>query len=295
MEKRIGLIGLGNIGINIARNLIEAGYHLQVYNRSLSKADTLKTTAVTKCLTPAGAADGVPVIITILSDDEVVKNVVLGKDGILSKLPKDSLHISMSTISPKTSQLLSEYHREAGNMFLAAPLFGRPEAVAAKKIWICVSGEKKAKEMAGTVLANLGQGIVDFGEDAGAANTIKIAGNFMILASLEMMAEAYTLAEKQGIDPVKVAEFFGSTIFNAPIFQNYGKLIARKQYEPVGFTSQLGYKDARLTIALSQASATPMPFATTIHNRMLSAIAKGRGGADWVEGISRGVSEEAGL
>src|ERR1700687_5682945 len=111
MEKKIGLIGLGNIGINIAKNLIEAGYHLQVYNRSLSKADALKTTAVTKCLTPAEEAHGVPVLITILSEDEVVKNMVLGDDGILSKLPKDSLHISMSTISPKTSQQLSEYHR----------------------------------------------------------------------------------------------------------------------------------------------------------------------------------------
>jgi 3-hydroxyisobutyrate dehydrogenase-like beta-hydroxyacid dehydrogenase len=295
MEKKIGFIGLGNMGINMAKNLIDAGYHLLVFNRTISKADELHQASITVCKSPAEAAKGVHAIITMVADDEVLKETVLGEDGILKTLPKNSVHISMSTISPETSQLLAKHHADTGNSYLTAPVFGRPEAAAAKKLWICVSGDHQTKQIAKPILENLGQGIVDFGETHGGANVVKIAGNFMIMASIEMMAEAYTLAEKNGIDRLKVAEFFGSTIFNAPIFQNYGKLIANKQYEPVGFKSTLGYKDARLAFKLSQASEVPMPTVTLVHNRLLTAVAKGRGETDWVEGIGRGVTDDAGL
>ncbi|MDB4903281.1 MAG: 6-phosphogluconate dehydrogenase [Mucilaginibacter sp.] len=295
MEKKIGFIGLGNMGINMAKNLISEGYHLQVYNRTISKADELEKGSITKCKTPAEAADGVQIVITMLSEDEVLKETVSGKNGILEKLPKNSLHISMSTVAPETSQLLAKQHKDAGCQLLSAPVFGRPEAAAAKKLWICTSGDQQSKEIAKPILECLGQGTFDFGEDVGGANVVKIAGNFMIMASLEIMAEAYTLAEKNGLDRLKVAEFFGSTLFNAPIFQNYGKLIAKKQYEPVGFKSKLGYKDARLAFKLSQSSETPMPVGTAVHNRLLAAVAKGWGETDWAEGVGRGVSEDAGL
>jgi 3-hydroxyisobutyrate dehydrogenase-like beta-hydroxyacid dehydrogenase len=295
MEKKIGFIGLGSMGLNMAKNLIGAGYHLHVYNRTISKADELDAASITRCKTPAEAADGMRAVITMLSEDEPLKEIVLGNDGILEKLPKNSVHISMSTISPETSTLLAKHHSGAGSLYLAAPVFGRPEAAAAKKLWICISGDQQAKEIAKPILENMGQGIFDFGDDAGGANVVKIAGNFMIMASLEIMAEAYTLAEKNGLDRLKVAEFFGATIFNTPVFQNYGKLIAGKQYGPVGFKAKLGYKDARLAFKLSQHSHTPMPVATAVHNRLLAAVAKGWGEGDWAEGIARGVSEDAGV
>ncbi|MDR6941294.1 NAD(P)-dependent oxidoreductase [Mucilaginibacter pocheonensis] len=295
MEKRIGFIGLGNMGINIAKNLINAGYHLQVYNRTLSKANELDPAYTTPCKTPADAASGVHIVITMLTDDEVLKEITLGDQGILEGLPEHALHISMSTVSPETAEQLAALHNEAGSHYLAAPVFGRPEAAEARKLWICVSGDQHAKDTAKPVLDCLGQGIIDFGEATGGANVIKIAGNFMIMASMEMMAEAFTLAEKNGLDRAQVAGFFGSTLFNAPIFQNYGKLIAGKQYEPVGFKSKLGYKDARLAFKLSQASETPMPLVNALHSRLLTAVAKGRGDTDWIEGISRGVSEDAGV
>jgi len=295
MKTKIGFIGLGNMGINMAKNLIGAGYHLQVYNRTISKADELEQASITRCKSPAEAADGVRLIITMLADDEVVKETVLGKDGILTTLPKNGLHISMSTISTEAAKHLAEHHADAGSLYLAAPVFGRPEAAAAKKLWICISGSQQAKEIAKPILENLGQGIFDFGEHVAGANVVKIAGNFMIMSSMEIMAEAYTLAEKNGLDRLKVSEFFGATLFNAPIFQNYGKLIANKQYEPAAFKAKLGYKDARLAFKLSQQSETPMPVANALHNRLLTAVAKGWGEKDWTEGISRGVSEDAGV
>ena len=295
MENRIGFIGLGNMGLHMAKNLITAGYHLQVYNRSAGKAEELGQETITRCKTPAEAAANVAVVISMLSDDDVVKETVTGSNGILQTLQKGGIHISMSTISPDVAQYLADEHQKTGSNYLAAPVFGRPEAAAAKKLWICVSGDPEAKATVQPILDALGQGVIDFGESAGGANVVKIAGNFMIMSSLEIMAEAFTLAEKHGLDRTKVADFFGSTIFNAPIYQNYGKLIANKQYEPVGFKAKLGYKDARLTFKLAQQSETPMPVATLVHNRLLSAVAKGLGDRDWVEAVGRGVTDDAGL
>ena len=295
MKNKIGFIGLGNMGLEMARNLIAAGYHLQVHNRSMEKADELEQSAITKCKTPAEAAAHVPVVITMLSDDEVVIETVVGKDGILQTLQQGGIHISMSTISPDASEKMAAAHLKAGSKYLAAPVFGRPEAAAAKRLWICVSGDKEAKATVQPILDALGQGVIDFGESVGGANVVKIVGNFMIFASVEMMAEAFALSEKQGLDRAQVADFFGSTLFNAPVYQNYGKLIANKSYEPVRFKAKLGYKDVSLAFDLAQQSGTPMPIGSALLNRMLTAVAKGWGERDCVEAFDRGVAEDAGL
>ncbi|AYL94696.1 NAD(P)-dependent oxidoreductase [Mucilaginibacter celer] len=295
MKTTIGFIGLGNMGTPIAKNLLAAGYQLQVYNRTLAKIDELGTEGVTRCQSPAEAANSVPFVISMLSDDTVLRESVTGDGGILKTLQPNAVHISMSTISPDTAEELAALHEQAGNRYLASPVFGRPEAADARKLWICISGDEQTKADARPILDCLGQAVIDFGDKTAGANVVKIAGNFMIMASMEMMAEAYTLAEKNGLDRVQVSEFFGSTLFAAPIFQNYGKAIANKQYQPVGFKSKLGYKDARLAFKLSQTSEMPMPTVNTVHNRLLTAVAKGWGEADWVEGVSRGVSEDAGL
>ncbi len=296
MDKKIAFIGLGNLGIPMAQNLIKAGYHLQVYNRTTSKAEELDPASINVCTTPAQAAEGVPVVITILSDDAVVKEVVTGANGILAAMQMGALHISMSTISPQTSEELLSIHQDAGTRYLAAPVFGRPEAAAAKKLWVCVSGKTEIKEAAREVLSNLGQGVIDFGETTGGANVVKLTGNFMIMAALETMAEAYTLAEKNGLNRQQVAEFFSSTLFACPIFQNYGKFVSAKQYEPVAFKAKLGYKDARLALDLTQKSEVPAPLVSLVHNRLLTAVAKGHGDdSDWIAAFGRGVSEDAGL
>lgn len=295
MKEKIGFIGLGNMGLPMAKSLIKADYPLQVYNRTASKAEELNQSAITVCSSPEQAAKGVQYVITMLADDAILEEAVIGENGLLKSLKAGGVHISMSTISPETSVKLNALHQQNGSHYLTAPVFGRPEAAAAQKLWICTSGDAALKEAAKPILESMGQGIVDFGEGPGDANVVKIAGNFMIMASMEMMAEAFTLGEKNGIDPKKLADFFGSTLFNAPIYQNYGKLIANKQYEPVGFKAKLGFKDARLAFTLAQKSETPMPMVAVIHNRLLTAIAKGKGERDWVEGFGSGVTDDAGI
>jgi len=291
MDKKIGFIGLGNMGLPMAKNLIAGGYHLQVYNRSMDKADELDPSAITRCSSPAEAAKNVAAIVTMLSDDKVLEEVTTGKNGILDTLQKGGLHISMSTVSSDISIRLADRHKSAGSAYLASPVFGRPEAAEAKKLWICISGDSQSKEVAKPIVENLGQGVIDFGETTGGANVVKVIGNFMIFASVEMMAEAFRLAEDHGLDRTAVAGFFGSTLFNAPVYQNYGKLVAERKYEPVRFKATLGHKDLSLAHDLAQQTHTPMPIADVTRKRLLDAVNNGLGDRDCVEAFARGADE----
>lgn len=292
--KKIAFSGLGNMGIPIAQNLLNANYSLNIFNRTKEKAKALKGD-VKVFDSPDLAVADCDYVFTMLADDDSLISIATGEHGFIPALKDGAVHISMSTISPDTSKILYAKHQANGSHYLTAPVFGRPTAAADAKLFICTSGDTAIKTKLEPLLKLLGQSIYDFGEDPGAANVVKLTGNFMIMASMETMAEAFTLAEKHGLDREKVATFFGETVFNAPIYKNYGTLIAKKQYQPVGFKSTLGFKDARLASKLALDAQMPAPLLSLVYNRLLSALAKGNGDDDWVEGIAGGVSEDAGL
>ena len=291
---KIAFIGLGNMGIGMAQNLINAKFPINIYNRTKEKSSQL-TGDFKAFERPDKAVAEQDIVVTMLSDDETLLELANGNHGFLNAMKKNAIHISMSTISPDTSRELYNMHKANGSHYLSAPVFGRPNAAAEAKLFICTSGDEDIKEKAKPVLELLGQGTYDFGTEPGAANVVKLAGNFMIMASMETMAEAFTLAEKQGLDREKVAEFFGNTVFNAPIYKNYGTLIAKKQYQPVGFKSKLGFKDARLASKMALDAQMPAPLLNLVYNRLLSAVANGNGEKDWVEGIAGSVSTDAGV
>ncbi|HEX7365662.1 MAG TPA: NAD(P)-dependent oxidoreductase [Pelobium sp.] len=291
---KITFIGLGNMGLPMAQNLINAGYQPKIYNRSTEKAKQLKGDFKV-CKTVKEACVGQEIIITMLSEDDALYQICNGEDGLLNNMENGAIHISMSTISPDTSRDLFQKHQQQKQHYLSSPVFGRPNAAADAKLFICICGEAEVKQKVRPILEILGQSVDDFGEDAGAANVVKLAGNFMIMASMETMAEAFTLAEKQGLNREQVADFFGATVFNAPIYKNYGTLIAKKQYQPVGFKSSLGFKDARLASKMALDAQMPAPLLNLVYNRLLSAMANGNQDSDWVEGIAGGVSKDAGI
>ncbi|HEY9673026.1 MAG TPA: NAD(P)-dependent oxidoreductase [Waterburya sp.] len=294
MNNVVGFIGLGNMGLPIATNLVESGYKLQVYNRTAQKAQPLVDKGAELGKSPADVVEPGGIVISMLANDQALADVVLGENGILEKLGNGGIHISMSTISPTTAQNLAQQHEQKGTHYLAAPVFGRPDAAAARKLWICLSGNGAAKERVLPLLNVLGQKVFDFGEQISAANVVKLSGNFLIISAIEAMAEAFTLAQKNGIDRTQVAELFGQTLFACPIYQNYGRMIAQEQYEPAGFKLALGLKDIELALQTAKESQMPMPVASLVRDRLISAIAKGRGDIDWT-GLALGVSEEAGL
>ncbi|MBC8104434.1 MAG: NAD(P)-dependent oxidoreductase [Cytophagales bacterium] len=294
MAETIGFVGLGAMGSAMARNLLRAGYGLRAYNRTRAKTEPLAAEGAILCETAAEAAEGVEIVITMLADDAALEQATLGDDGILDTLAPGGIHLSMSTVSPSIASRLAAQHDLHDSGYVAAPVFGRPEAAAAAKLYIVVSGEAAAKERVRPLLEVMGQSVFEFGPEVGAANVTKLCGNFLIAAAIEAMAEAYTLAEKNGVDRHAIHDMLTQTLFASPIYQSYGKRIADEVYLPVGFALPLGLKDARLVSDLGEASRTPLPLASLVRDRFVASLAKGREDLDWT-GFAREASENAGI
>jgi 3-hydroxyisobutyrate dehydrogenase-like beta-hydroxyacid dehydrogenase len=294
MTERIGFIGLGHMGQAIASNLITAGYAVHVYNRTPEKAAGLVAQGATRALTPWHTAEPGGVVITMLSDDQALESVVMGEQGFLEQLGPHGIHVSMSTVSPALARRLAHDHQRYQASYVAAPVFGRPEAAAARKLWICISGPHAAKQRIQPVLNAIGQGFFDYGEEPGAAHVVKLAGNFLLASALEALAEALTLGEKNGIDRTALANMFSKTLFACPAYQIYGDAIAQGRYQPPGFTVSLGLKDLNLILGSAAMSTMPMPLASLLHDRFLATIAQGWGNLDWAA-IGLGVAQDAGL
>lgn len=290
----LSFLGLGSMGLPMASNLIDQGFPLTVYNRSKGRAGALAARGAVEAATPRDSVQPGGTAITMLANDLALEHVCLGEQGLLARLGRGGLHISMSTVSPETSRRLAKAHAEAGCAFIAAPVFGRPEAAAARKLWICQSGPADARQRARPVLEALGQGVFDFGEEIGAANVVKLCGNFLIMSAIEAMAEAMALGEKAGIGREELIGFFGQTVFNCPLYQNYGRILAQRQYEPAGFKLELGMKDVRLVRETAEQELVTMPLADLLHGRLLTSLAQGRYQMDWTA-IELVTAQEAGL
>jgi 3-hydroxyisobutyrate dehydrogenase-like beta-hydroxyacid dehydrogenase len=294
MNTEIGFVGLGAMGAPMAANLVAAGYKLRVYNRTASKADALVAMGATRVERPGDAAPPGGIAITMVADDAALESVTLGADGLAERLGRGGIHIAMSTVAPATARRLAQHHAAHGSTYIAAPVFGRPDAAKVKKLWILVSGPAAQKAAIRSVLEAMGQAIFDFGDDPGAANVAKLAGNFLIAANLEAMSEAFAMAEKQGVDQAAVADMLAKTLFACPIYQNYGKMVSEKRFTPVGFRMPLGLKDVELTLRTAAEVTVPMPTASLVRDRFLASLAKGRGEMDWAA-IALSVLDDAGL
>ncbi len=294
MNKKIGFIGLGNMGLPMARNLIQAGFDVIVYNRTKEKAQPLIDAGAKLAMKPYEVVEPGCTVITMLANDEAVKEIVLGKNGIAAALGKNETHISMSTVAPTTTYEIYEAHQRHDTAFIVATVFGRPDVAAAKKLWITISGADKTKKEVEPILKNLGQAIYDFGNNIAAANVVKLAGNFLIMSALEAMSEAFIFAEKNGIDRNEIAEMFGQTMFASPVYQTYGKIIANEEFSPPGFKLPLGFKDLKLILKTAAEVNMPMPLASLLHDRFISALAKNREDLDW-SAIALNVAEDAGI
>lgn len=277
---RIGLIGLGQMGTGIAANLLKAGHELTVYNRTRLKAEAFASEGAKVADHIADACRG-DTVITMLSNDEAVESAVYGDGGVFANLPKGAIHVSSSTISVALSKRLAEHHAERGQRYVAAPVFGRPEAAAAAKLFVVAAGSPEAVKTAMPVFDAIGQRTFTVSEDAPAANIIKLSGNFLIASVIESLGEAMALVGKAGIDKHQYLELLTSTLFGAPIYKTYGTLIADEKFSPPGFAAPLGLKDVRLTLAAGDDLRVPLPLASLLRDRYLTLLANGGDNLDW--------------
>jgi 3-hydroxyisobutyrate dehydrogenase-like beta-hydroxyacid dehydrogenase len=286
---KVGFIGLGAMGRPMASNLLKAGHELIVYNRTSSRAAELARAGAKISDTPAIAAE---IVITMLADDHAVEDVVF--DRLLISLPPGSVHVSMSTISVALSQRMAEAHKQKGQQYVSAPVFGRPEAAEAATLFVVAAGPAEAIRRCQPLFDVLGQKTFMLGEDAASANVVKVTGNFLIASTLECFGEAFALARKHGLDPQQYLEVLTGTLFSAPYQKNYGAIIAQEKYEPAGFRLALGLKDVRLVLAAAESARVPMPVASVLRDQYLGALARGWEDSDW-SAIARLAADHAGL
>ena len=293
MKETVGFIGLGNMGLAMATTLLKAGFGLSVYNRTAAKAQPLLELGARLARSPAEAAEPGGIVVTMVSDDRALEEVTVGANGFLGRLG-DGVHLSMSTIAPRTSRRLAGLHRAQGAGYVASPVFGKPDVAVQAKLWIATSGDAAARARVRPLQEAIGQRVFDFGDEPGAANAIKLAGNFLLGAAIEAMAEAFTLAQKHGVPRQQTYEFFSQTLFDCFVYRDYGKLIASGQYQPLGARPSLIRNDYGLILDAANEGLLPMPLANLIHQRLTATVAKGREDADWA-GFAREVSESTGL
>jgi 3-hydroxyisobutyrate dehydrogenase-like beta-hydroxyacid dehydrogenase len=289
----VGFIGLGHMGSAMARNLLKAGHHVTLYNRTRAKAEPL-VAAGARVVDKPSAACGGDVLITMLADDHAVETVVFGQEGVVAALPPKAIHVSMSTISVALSDRLAEAHARAGQGYVAAPVFGRPEAAAAAQLFIIAAGGDEAIRRCQPLFDAIGQKTFGVGDKPSAANLVKLSGNFLITSIIESLGEAFALVRKSGVDPHRYLEILTGTLFSAPVYKTYGGLIAEEKYEPAGFKMALGLKDIRLALAAADAQAVPMPVASLVHDHFLAGVAQGQGDSDW-SALARLCARNAGL
>lgn len=290
---KVGLIGLGNMGLGMAASLLKGGHEVTVYNRTPGKAQAIEAQGARVAIQVAEACRG-DAVITMLADDHAVESVVFGEAGVLGSLARDAVHVSSSTISVALAEKMTAAHAKNGQRFISAPVFGRPEAAAAAKLFVTVAGAPDAVEDCMPLFEAVGQKTFRFGEKPSAANLVKLSGNFLISSVIESLAEAATLVAKGGVDQRQYLDFLTSTLFNAPVYKIYGGMIADKKFEPAGFASVLGFKDNRLVLEAAQTLRVPLPLASLIYNRFLTLLAHGGDNLDW-SAISLGAAEDAGL
>ena len=290
---RVGFIGLGNMGFGMAANLLKAEHEVTVYNRTSSKAEPLVKQGARNAAQVADACRG-DAVMTMLADDSAVESVAFGDAGILATLGKGAVHVSVSTISVALSQKLTAAHAERGQRFVAAPVFGRPDAATSARLFIAAAGPDDAIAACTPLFEACGQKTFRFGTNPPDASLVKLSGNFLISSVIESLAEAMALVGKAGLDQHQYLDFLTSTLFAAPVYRTYGTIIADQKFEPVGFAAPLGWKDNRLVIAAAEALRVPMPLASLIYNRFLALLAQGGESLDW-SAISKLAAEDAGL
>jgi 3-hydroxyisobutyrate dehydrogenase-like beta-hydroxyacid dehydrogenase len=277
---KVGFLGLGQMGAGMAANLIKAGHEVTVYNRSPGKAEALLAQGARQAKTPAEACTG-EAVFTMVADDKALEGLSFGENGIIAGLAKNAIHISASTISVALSEKLTEAHARAGQRFVAAPVFGRPEAAAAAKLFVVAAGSAETLADCTPLFEAIGQRTFILGDNPAAANIVKLSGNFMIASVIETLGEAMALVGKAGIDLHAYLDMLTSTLFAAPVYKTYGNLIAGGKFEPAGFTAPLGQKDIRLTLAAAENLNVPMPVASLLRDRFLTLIANGGENSDW--------------
>jgi 3-hydroxyisobutyrate dehydrogenase-like beta-hydroxyacid dehydrogenase len=289
----VGLIGLGGMGSGMAKSLLRGGHRVTVFNRTRARAEALRADGATVAATAAETCRA-GIVMTMLADDAALESQVFGDGGILASLPRGGVHVSCSTISVALSDRLAAAHSAAGQEFVSCPVFGRPDAAEGGRLAVVAAGPSQVVDRCKPLFESFGPKLLVIGEKPSLANVVKLSGNFLIASVLESLSEAIAFARKSGVDASVLVDFLTSTLFNAPVYKVYGGLIVAGNYDEVGFALPLGLKDTRLVLQAAEAKSVPMPIASVVRDRFLTAMARGNANKDW-SALGLIAAQDAGL
>lgn len=278
---KLGFIGLGRMGDGVARRILGGGHELAAYDPVAGKAAQLASAGALAADSVASVCAGRDVVITMLPDDRSFHEVVLGKAGVRDSLAPQAIHIALGTHGVEATQAIAAAHAESKQIFIAAPVLGRPDIAAAGQLGIIAAGPKEAVLRCKPLFDLIGRRVFDAGEKQGGAAATKLANSFLLGCAIQAMAEAFSLVRKYDVSPHSLYEVLTDGLFAAPAYRIYGKIIADESYDQAGFTALLGLKDANLALAASDAARVPLPSVNALRDRLLSVIAQGDGEKDW--------------
>ena len=278
----VSFIGTGNMGGAMARRLLRAGFGVRAYDVDSSRASALVSDGATVATSVAGSIEARGITISMVTDDVALREVSLSPGGVLESIGAGGVHVSMSTVSPELSEELAARYEDRGVAYLAAPVLGRPDVAAAGKLSILLAGQDEAKERVRPALEAIGARIHDFGERAAAANSAKVAINFLIVAGIEALSEAGGLADRAGVDRAElIRAAVESGLFGGAVYNGYGAMIAEHRYTPALFRVALGLKDTMLAERLAASVGAELPIAALAREHLEAARAAGWADDDW--------------
>jgi 3-hydroxyisobutyrate dehydrogenase-like beta-hydroxyacid dehydrogenase len=290
----VGFIGLGRMGRGMALRVLGGGHDLLAYNRTPEKTRELAAAGAGAASSVAEVCAGRDVVITMVADDSALEEVTLGRGGIRDSLPRGAIHMAMGTHGVAVIRALAAVHSEADQILVAANVLGRPDLAEAGTLGIVAAGDPQAVRRCDPLLQLIGRRTFDAGPKPEGATTVKLANNFVLGCAIEAMGEAFSLVRKHGVSPQVLYDVMTDALFAAPAYKVYGKIMVDEAYDQVGFTAELGLKDANLILAAAEEAHVPLPSANTYRDHLLSAIAHGNGDNDWAV-IAREQSRASGL
>jgi 3-hydroxyisobutyrate dehydrogenase-like beta-hydroxyacid dehydrogenase len=282
MSKPIGFVGLGQMGQPMALNLLHTGYRLRVFDVREERMAPLVAQGAEPGTSPGEVTEPGGIVLSMVPDDRALLVVALGEGGILSRMGRGGVHLSLSTVSPEVSAQLAKVYRQQGSHYLAATVLGRPEVAEAARLSIFLSGHPDAKACVLPLLDALGLHLYDLGERVEVANAVKLGYNFLIAAAIEAMGEAAALVEQCGADRTQFLRMLvESPLFTGTVYEGYGRMIGERDYSDARFPVPMGLKDVELMLQAADHVAVPLPFAEIVHAHLLAARVAGRAHEDW--------------
>ncbi len=293
-DARVAFIGLGRMGEGMAAQLLGSGYPLVVHNRTPQRAEKLAAEGAEIAASTATACSRSRIVVTMLSDDQALAEVALGEHGVAESLEAGGLHIAMGTHGVPVIRRVHDAHVERGQLFLAAPVFGRPDAARAGKVRVVAAGPRAAFELGLPVLEAMAASVTDAGDSPEAATSIKLINNFLLGCAVEALAEAFSLARRHGVEPKALFDVLAGGGFMAGANRTYAELMVGDQFDNPGFSAELALKDVTLVLAAGERARVPLPSAAVVRDRLLGAIAHGDGDQDLAV-LAREQARAAGL